>query len=469
MPKPISTGTVCDGFLVGEGLLRGGMATIYEVTKPGYDLPMIMKVPHWGHGDDAASIVGFEVEKMILPKLTGIHVPRFIASGEHDTCPYIVMEYVKGMSLRHYFNVAPLTIDQVQRIGIKVATALHDLHQQRVVHMDLKPSNIIFRESGEACLIDFGFSQHQDLPDLLKEEIHEPLGTAPYISPEQIFFHRGDPRSDIFALGAILYALITGTRPFGFPTSVAGLKRRLYEDPKPPRLLRAETPKWLQEIVLRCLEVEPTNRYGSAAQLAFDLSNPEQVYISSRGKKVYPDPWWAVLRRRFVSFTYEPEKTETAQLQLSRAPIMMVAIDIEGSSEDLLLSLKESIQRLSKEKDYRIAIVSVLKISRLGLDASSDEKGKSYHLKKLSEIKGWSKNLQVNEANVTYHVLEASDPATAIVDYIRHNNVDHVIIGARGSSMMRRFLGSVSSRVVSEAPCTVTVVRTPRQEIQSST
>src|SRR5207237_7821580 len=114
---------------------------------------------------------------------------------------------------RPRLDQAPLPVPEIADIGAKVAAALHDLHRQHVVHLDVKPSNIMFRPSGEAVLIDFGLSRHDRLPDLLEEEFELPMGTAPYMSPEQVQFIRNDPRSDLFALGVMLYHLTTGERP----------------------------------------------------------------------------------------------------------------------------------------------------------------------------------------------------------------------------------------------------------------
>ena len=164
----------------------------------------------------------------------------------------------------------------------KIATALADLHRQDVVHHDIKPSSILFRESGEAVLIDYGLSHHNHLPDLLQEEFRVPFGTAPYMAPERLKGVRDDPRSDLFSLGVLLYFFTTGVRPFGESETLSGMRRRLWRDPHPPRRLRPDYPPWLQEIVLRCLEIEPAHRYPTASQLAFDLGHPDQVKLTAR-------------------------------------------------------------------------------------------------------------------------------------------------------------------------------------------
>src|SRR3954470_484034 len=224
------------------------MAVLWRVTPPRHDpLPMIMKMPivDWGEGPGA--IVGFEVEQMILPQLSGPHVPAFIAAAGFETQPYIVMERIAGTSLLPLIEETPLASARVAEIGARVATALHDLHRQHVIHLDLKPSNVMFRERGVAVLIDYGLSRHDGLPDLLQEEFHLPVGTGPYISPEQVMGDRTDPRSDLFALGVMLYFLATGQRPFGIPSGRRALRRRFWRDPAPPRRLNPAVPPWLQE------------------------------------------------------------------------------------------------------------------------------------------------------------------------------------------------------------------------------
>ena len=268
--QPLVEGSTLDGFLIGEKLHSGGMATLWKVTRPDIPTPIVMKVPMILDGDDATTIVGFEMEQMILPMLSGPHVPKLFGIGDFATQPYIVMEYVEGESLLPRLDAAPRPVEEVIDIGVKVARALTDLHRQHVLHLDIKPSNIMLRPNGEAVFIDFGLSRHEMLPDLLAEEFHLPMGTGPYISPEQILKNRTDPRSDIFSLGVLLYHLLTKQRPFGFPRNNSGLRKRLWRDPVPPRAISPEIPPWLQEIVLRCLESDPDKRYPTAAQLAFD-------------------------------------------------------------------------------------------------------------------------------------------------------------------------------------------------------
>ncbi|MEN9627919.1 MAG: hypothetical protein RJA10_1146, partial [Pseudomonadota bacterium] len=408
----------------------------------------------------------FEVEQMIMPALTGVHVPRFVAKGDFTGQPYIVMERIAGDSLKARFDVSPIPLAEVVTIGWKVATALHELHRQHVIHLDIKPSNVMLRDTGEAVLIDFGLSRHDRLPDLLKEEFELPIGTAPYMSPEQVQFVRKDPRSDLFALGVMLYHFTTGQRPFGQPDTVRGLRKRLYQDAVPPRRWRPDCPPWLQEVILQCLEVDPAARFQSGAQLALALQHPTQVALTSRAEKAGVGSRWHRLKRRLRALgPARPLQVQPGAVsQLMKSPIVMAAVDVDHAAAGLLDQLRETVRRIVlTEPGARLACVSVMRTGRIGMDDLVDAEGHSRHVKQLVALKHWArpmvKALELPEARLTFHVLEAPDAAAAIVDFAERTRVDHIVMGARGASAMRRHFGSVSSQVVAKATCTVTVVR----------
>ena len=458
--QPLVEGSTLDGFLIGEKLHTGGMATLWRVTRDDIDIPIVMKVPMILDGDDATTIVGFEMEQMILPMLSGPHVPKFFAIGDFATQPYIVMEYIDGDSLLPLLDTAPRPVEEVVGIGARVARALSELHRQHVLHLDIKPSNIMIRKSGEAAFIDFGLSRHEMLPDLLAEEFHLPMGTGPYISPEQIVRNRTDPRSDIFSLGVLMYHLLTRQRPFGFPRNNRGLRKRLWRDPVPPRAIKADIPPWLQEIVLRCLEIDPANRYPTAAQLAFDLQHPDEVRLSHRADRTRRDPIGVAWRRWWRTVTSDPKPATDMSAQMQQARIVLAAVDLSPGMEIQAEQLRVHVRNvLETHPGMRLACVNVLKTARIGMNYPLDDSGRNIHVQRLVELKEWARPLGEWTEQVTFHVLEHPDPAAALIEYVRSNHVDHVLIGARASSTLRRYLGSVSSQVVAEAPCTVTVVR----------
>jgi nucleotide-binding universal stress UspA family protein len=270
---------------------------------------------------------------------------------------------------------------------------------------------------------------------------------------------RSEPRSDLFALGALLYFFTTGNRPFGDPQGLSMLRRRLWWDPQPPRVLRKECPPWLQEVILRCLEVEPQRRHASAAQLAFDLRHPAQVPLTARAEKLARDPWSRRMRRRFNP-DYRPRLTRPAAEQVSAAPIILVAVDLAEQRPAIAEALRTTIGHvLATVPRGRVACVNVWQQKLIGMDSALDSHGHNKHVQRLVELKHWAAPLRLPEDRVTFHVLEATNPADALLDYARTNNVDHIVIGASTRPRRSKLLGSVSGAVAAQAPCTVTVVR----------
>lgn len=460
MQQPaLQPGAVIDGFTLVEALHQGGMANLWRVTHEAHDGRLLMKVPRLAAGDDPAAIVSFEMEMMILPRLKGEHVPRHVASGSLDTQPFLVMEEIAGKTLLPRLKELPLEAEEVADIGARVATALDSLHRQNVIHLDLKPSNIMFRANGEAVLLDFGLSHHTDLPDLMKEEFRLPYGTAPYMAPEQVLGVRNYRRSDVFALGVLLYFFATAVRPFGDPQTLNGLKERLWRDPQPPRHWRKAIPLWLQEVILHCLEPDPQKRYPTAAQVAFDLRHPDQIKLTGRSQKTHQDGWWATMKRKHNQDTYAPARKLATQSQINSSPIVAVAIDLREPSDRLADALRAQVQlAIASNPNCRLACVSVVHPD-IAIENRSVNPSTSSHINRLVALQHWARPMGLGEGAATFHVIESSNPAEAILDYARTNHVDHIIMGARAESLRRSVLGSVSAQVAAHAPCTVSVVR----------
>ncbi|MCX7557076.1 bifunctional serine/threonine-protein kinase/universal stress protein [Xanthomonadaceae bacterium JHOS43] len=454
----VQPGAILDGFRIEELLHIGGMAKLWRVSHPEHAAPLLMKVPMMREGDDPAAIVSFEMEQMILPRLDGPHVPRFIASGDFSVQPYLVMERVAGTSLLSMLKRLPLPADELASLGARIANALADLHRQHVVHLDVKPSNILMREDGHIVLIDYGLARHMQLPDLMHEEFRLPYGTAPYMAPEQVLGNRSEFRSDQFALGALLYFFATGVRPFGDPQSLKGLKKRIWRDPDPPRKRRPDLPPALQEVILRCLDVNPANRYPNMTHLAADLTDPANVALTLRAQKIRRDRWLDTFRRRFDTQDFLHVKPQTAMQRLAQSPIVVVAIDLSEGSEALSQALRLTVRRLlDNAPQARVACVNVIKTHRIALDSSLDDAGRNKHAHRLAQLRQWAAPL--GDIALTCHVFEAVSPADAILEYVHANPVDHVVMGARAASALRTLLGTVSGQVAAHAPCTVTVVR----------
>ena len=467
--KLLEAGTLLDGFVIGECIHAGGMAHIYRVQlqraegsperETGFD--MVMKIPRMTAGDGAENIISFEVEHQILQVLGGPHVPRFVAAGDLDRVPYLVMEYLAGHTLQHWLD-APQRADAgtVAQLGSAVAHAVHSLHRQNTCHLDLKPANVLICDDGRAVQLDFGLSCHAHYPDLLAEEFRKAVGSPAWIAPEQVVGVRGDPRSDIFALGVMLYELATGELPFGSPQTSGGMRQRLWMDPPPPRKLRAELPEWLQEVILRCLEPVADRRYPSAAHLAFDLSHPEQVKVTARGRNTRGTGFGTHFKRwlRAAGMHYQPSPAPARQID--DVPIVMVAVPHKDASDATLYSLRQAVARsLGIRPGAQLACVTV--ISPGDTSATESEKSETtLHRRYLSLLRQWAQPLDLSGHQTSFHVLEAGDVAQALVRYAQGNGVSMIVMGAATHGLqMQRFVATVPVKVAMEAPCTVILVK----------
>lgn len=464
--KLLAPGAEIDGFRVVDCIHAGGMAHIYAVEyaqegrSPGF--PMAMKIPRMTAGDGAENIVSFEVELQILPVLSGPHVPRFVAAGDLLRLPYLVMEYISGQTLQHWLDEAPGPSDiaTIARLGAATAHAAHSLHQQNVCHLDLKPANVLIKPDGTAVLLDFGLSCHAHYPDLLAEEMRQAVGSPAWIAPEQVVGVRGDPRSDIFAIGVMLYELATGELPFGAPTTSGGMRQRLWMAPAPPRKRRADIPPWLQEVILRCLEPAASNRYPSAAHLAFDLANPDQVLLTERSERLRGTPWRTHLKHwlRAAGMHYQPSPLPAQQIE--DTPILMVAVPHADATDATLYSLRQAVGRsLGIRPGARLACVTV--ISPLASSTSDSARSETMlHRQHMARLRQWAQGLDLAGHPVSYHVLEAGDVAQALVRYAAANHVSMMILGAATHGLqMQRFIATVPMRVARDAPCTVILVK----------
>lgn len=474
--KALQPGDVVDGYRILHEAHRGGMARLYAVCpQPSASGPpasevqapaeLLMKVPRMSVRDGSETIVSFEVESTILPRLKGKHVPRLYGSGSLEQVPYLLMEHLPGQTLVHWLlelqrsgSSAPL--DEIVRIGTGVAVALFSLHRQRCCHHDLKPANVFLHREGHVVLLDFGLARHAHLPDLHAEEMRQPVGSPPILAPEQIFGVRGDLRSDLYALGAVLYVMATSRFPFGMPTGDAALKRRIWTAPVPIRKLRPDLPVWFQEIVFRCLQPLAANRYQSAAQLVFDLRHPLQVKTSALGEALDRPPLSARLHALFSYLRHGYLPSKRPEKDLPAAPIVLLAINHADDSEPVRRQLGEAARRaMGGLSGARLALVTVVRTD--DISASEDRRSHTELQRRyLSMLHQLAIQLGVDSPLTSCHVLEGSGVASTLVRYAESNHVNTIVLGiGNPGNQVQRWANSVAVRVAMLAPCTVMLVK----------
>ena len=456
-------GKVVDGFVLGAEVHRGGMASLYSATKEGIDVPILLKIPRVGRDQPVESLIGFETELTILRSLKSPYVPRYLGSGNMATRPYIAMERVEGRPLEDFIKEGKVfTIDEVVKIGADLAQAVQSLHSQDAIHLDIKPENILIDDKGKLTLIDFGLSHHARFPDLLAEEMRKGIGSAPYISPEQVTGIRSDYRSDIFSIGVIMYELLTGELPFGNPQSMSGLRKRMWAQAFPPRAIRKEIPRWLQEIVLRCLEPRAADRYQSATRLRQVLRDHESVTLTERADRVDPLSFWENLKRMFRAAGYEPSPSPRPSAGNYDAPLMIAAIDTRQSDQNLRERMQTTAKNLLQAyPESRLVCLSTIASTPTFEGNQESETASGIVRGHLVQLMEWAKHLKLPPERISYHVLEALDPASRIVEFAKDNDASLILIGASHKLPNKVTPWRTSmTKIVEEAPCSVHIVRT---------
>ena len=279
---PLHPGDQLDHYRIEGVAARSGMASIFRATDVRTGRPVAIKVPHPEMESDPVFFERFHREEEIGKAMDHPGVMKVIAEDGRSQV-YMVMEWVEGRLLRQVLNEQrKLPPERAVRIALRILDTLEYLHSHGIVHRDLKPENVMVDAEDRIKLIDFGIAAKTGARRLTFAKLSQTLGTPDYISPEQVKGKRGDARSDLYAVGVMLYEMLTGKAPFTGPNAFVIMNDRLLNSPVPPREIDPTISPQLQEIIYRALERDPSKRYASAREFAWDLEHQDQVGAAER-------------------------------------------------------------------------------------------------------------------------------------------------------------------------------------------
>jgi WD40 repeat protein len=260
------------GYKILGQLARGGMGVVYRARQVGLDRLVALKMIPAGTHADPEKLARFHREAETVSRLEHRNIVQIHEVGEQDGCPYFSLELVEGGNLAEKFAATPLPAQQAALLVEPLARAIHYAHQHGVIHRDLKPANVLLTVDGVPKITDFGLAKQLD-GDLGQTRSGALLGTPPYMAPEQAEgkTRKIGPATDVYALGAILYELLTSRPPFRGATALETLDQVRSAEPVSPGRLVPKLPRDLETICLKCLQKEPHKRYPSAGALAEDL------------------------------------------------------------------------------------------------------------------------------------------------------------------------------------------------------
>jgi serine/threonine-protein kinase len=300
----VEPGQQLDHFEIESVISHSGTCTIFRGRDMRNGRPVAIKVPLLESESDVAFYERFQREESIGLTLEHRGVAK-VFRNEGRSRLYIVMEWVEGKPLRLLLNEQhKFSAERAVRITLQICDVLEYVHSHGVIHRDLKPENIIIDASDNIKLIDFGIAGSTGARRLTFGKFSNTMGTPDYISPEQVKGKRGDGRSDLYALGVMLYEMLTGRVPFDGSNPFAVMNARLVSDPEPPCEIDGTIRPQLQEIIYRAMQREAENRYATARDFAYDLEHLDEVAVHEHPEmceaKHRHSSWWPDI------FSYAP-------------------------------------------------------------------------------------------------------------------------------------------------------------------
>lgn len=350
--EKVETGETGYGrYEIKEELGKGSMGVVYRAYDPQIGRPVALKVLRQDRIVSEAFVLRFLREGKAIGRLSHPNIVNIYDIGQGRGTIYLAMEFIEGETLSQVIEKKKMDLKEIVSLGVQVAEALDYAHQRGIVHRDVKPGNIILQANGQIKITDFGIAHLED-PSMPQQTLAgEILGTPAYMSPEQALSQPVDGRSDLFSLGIILYELTTGTRPFKGDNMASVFNAVILFHPLEPSALNPVIPPGLSQIIMKCLNKRPEDRFDRGRSLAEALRNvlaePKPAAMSSPAMSspaVKKKPWYAIflpaglclllLGTLFYHFILPKEKPQT--IVPEKEPVQTIERRMEKASSPIL-------------------------------------------------------------------------------------------------------------------------------------
>jgi len=481
----LAPGTRFDDLVVEHLIGIGAMANLYQVRDADGN-ERVIKVPRLSLAVDPVCAVAFENELRLAPYLEDFryaYMPRAVASQNQS---YLSMSYIRGQDLwSHLKQHGPLSESETLKLGIQIVHAVGELHRRRIVHLDLKLSNVMLTPDEEIRLIDFGLANHLDLPDLIFESFREPKGTPAYIAPEQFVGVRDEPRSDLFSVGVMLFELATGELPYREQTTVLGVMNRINSRPESPRRYLPSLSKDFEAIVARCLEVNPDDRFASMDALGDALKacrdsqtvavvadtdqKPRRTRLANMPSLIsaYLRNHWIRRHDNFISDINRWAERHRA-CRVAKPHRILVTLNL-GKSRDVLNSavLQQALHLARAQTHAYVTVMNVVFVD-VGM-ASGDKEAERVNtavMQARQDIRRLLDTLDISGITVNINVVASNHPVDVIQQYVCDYGVDLVVIGCRPKNPLAAFVqGRTGFKILATVRSNVLIVHAPRDGI----
>ncbi len=453
MEEKLQQGDYLDNFEIEAVLYSGAMAQVYKALDLLSGETVALKVPFGDILNNRILYYHFQNEERISRFLNHPRIVRFIARDR--TRQYTVMEYIPGQDVRTLLVAEKVfPPGRARDFAVQIAEGLEYLHHQEIIHLDIKPENLMVTAGNDIKILDFGLAHKRGGGDLLSEDFTKPHGTPHYIAPEQIEGHRNDPRSDLYSLGLILYEFLTGRLPFPRSSRLSKVKTRLKHDPVPPRHYDETIPPAIQEIILKSLARNPKDRYPSAAALKADLMEYEKVSVTREGLKTDKPARWRSIFQKPVRFDDTVSGQTDYQREVKTTHPHLIGTIIDHEISDLVI---EKIKRQALVSGAGITLLTVVEE-----DTASDftrykiaVEGENFRRR----IDRYVKLLRRYNIDPLVRIRQG-DAAKVIVGVAETIPADLIVLGpTRKKGLNKIFGGSKIDNVIKNAPCNVVVAK----------